>query len=173
MSTPDPADFRQDPPQTGDERAMLRGFLAFQRGTLLWKAAELTGEQLAATKVEPSTMSLLGVLRHTAEVERYWYQICLDQRPIELELWTPADWDGDFNLADATRAEQDLAAFKATIQTSDEIVESYPLDHIFKRAGRDSEHSVRWLYLHMIEEYARHNGHADLLRERTDGMTGF
>jgi uncharacterized protein DUF664 len=172
VSTPDHADFRQDPPQTGDERALLQGFLAFHRGTLLWKTAGLTGEQLLGATVEPSTMSLLGLIRHLAEVERYWFQLCLDERPIELELWTDDHPDGDFTLAEAARAEQDLADLKATIQLSDEILRSYPLDHAFKRPGRDGEYSVRWLYLHMVEEYARHNGHADLLRERADGMTG-
>jgi hypothetical protein len=152
---------------------MLQGFLDFQRGTLLWKTAGLTGEQLLTTKVEPSTMSLLGMVRHVAEVERYWFQICLAERPITLELWTADDPDGDFNRVDATRAEQDLADLRTTIQTSDEILQSYPLDHTFKRPRRDGEYSVRWLYLHMFEEYARHNGHADLFRERADGLTGF
>jgi hypothetical protein len=170
VSTPDQADFRQDPPQTGDERAMLQGFLDFHRGTLLWKTAGLTGEQLLQARVEPSPMSLLGLIRHLTQVEKYWFQVTLAGRPVEVELWTDEHPDGDFTLVDAARAEQDLANFKTAIKLSDEIAGAYPLDHAFKR--RDSEHSVRWLYLHMVEEYARHNGHADLLRERTDGLTG-
>jgi hypothetical protein len=127
---------------------------------------------LAAATIEPSAMSLLGLIRHLAEVERFWFQLCLAERPIELQLWTDENPDGDFELVDAARAEQDLADYKATIQLSDELIGGYPLDHTFTRPRRNGEYSVRWLYIHMVEEYARHNGHADLLRERTDGMTG-
>jgi hypothetical protein len=172
VSTPDEAGYRQDPPQTGDERAVLQGFLDFHRGTLLWKTAGLTGEQLAQATVEPSAMSLLGLIRHLTQVEKYWFELSLAGRPVELELWTDEHPDGDFTLVDAARAEQDLANLKTAIQLSDEIARDHSLDHTFKRPGRDGEYSVRYLYIHMVEEYSRHNGHADLLRERTDGMTG-
>jgi len=170
VSTAD--DFRTDPPNLGGEREVLQGFLDFHRGTLVWKTSGLTGEQLVRASTEPSTMSLLGLIRHLAEVERYWFQVCLAGRPLRLELWTDEHPDGDFDLVDPARAEQDLADLKAAIRTSDELAAAYSLDHTFKRPRGDAQYSLRWLYLHMVEEYARHNGHADLLRERVDGLTG-
>jgi hypothetical protein len=172
VTTAENSPFRTDPPWVAGERELLQGFLDFHRGTLLWKTSGLSGEQLATRSTEPSMMSLLGLVRHLTEVERYWYQICLDGRPVELRLWTDEHPDGDFELVDPAQAEQDLADFKAIIATSDEIVSGYDLDHTFRRPDREAEHSVRWLLIHMVEEYARHNGHADLLRERIDGLTG-
>ena len=150
----------------------MQGFLDFHRGTLLWKTAGLSGEELAQATVEPSSMSLLGLIRHLTQVEKYWFQLCLADRPVELELWTDEHPDGDFTLVDAARAEQDLTNLKTAIQLSDEIARDYSLDDTFKQPRRDGEYSVRYLYIHMVEEYARHNGHADFLRERTDGLTG-
>jgi hypothetical protein len=169
---PTDADFRVDPATTAGERELLQGFLDFHRGTLLWKTAGLTGEQLVQARIEPSAMTLLGLVRHLAEVERYWFQLCLAGRPVELTLWTPQHPDGDFDLVDPARAEDDLADLRETIRISDELVAGYSLDDTFRRPKRDEQCSVRYLYLHLIEEYARHNGHADLLRERTDGLTG-
>jgi hypothetical protein len=165
-------EFRVDPATVASERELLQGFLDFHRGTLLWKTAGLTGEQLAQARIEPSAMTLLGLVRHLSEVERYWFQLCLAGRPIELKLWTAEHPDGDFDLADPARAEEDLADLRETIRRSDEIAAAHALDDVFTRPKGDIELSLRYLYLHMIEEYARHNGHADLLRERTDGLTG-
>jgi uncharacterized damage-inducible protein DinB len=171
---PNDADFRSEPPTTAGERELLQGFLDYHRGTLLWKIAGLTGEQLVQPNVEPSKMSLIGLVRHVTEVERFWFQICLDERPIEPVWWTNEHPDGDFDLVDPTTAEQDVAQYREIIKLSDEIGAKYDLDHICHRPHpRESErYSVRWLYLHMVEEYARHNGHADFLRERIDGETG-
>ncbi|WP_112245312.1 DinB family protein [Kribbella monticola] len=169
---PTDADFRADPPTSAGERELLQGFLDFQRGTFLWKTSGLTGEQLVQAKIEPSTMTLLGLARHLAEVERYWFQLCLAGRPVELALWTHEHPDGDFDLVDPARAEDDLADLRETIRLSDEVVAGYSLDDTFRRPKGDQQYSVRYLYIHLIEEYARHNGHADLLRERTDGLTG-
>lgn len=166
------ADFRVDPPTTASERELLQGFLDFHRGTLLWKTAGLTGEQLSQAASEPSTMSLLGLVRHLAEVERYWFQLSLDRRPIELKLWTDEHPDGDFDLVDPAAAEEDIAQYREAVRLSDEIGAGYDLDHTFQRPRGGDLYSVRWLYVHMIEEYSRHNGHADLLRERIDGLTG-
>jgi hypothetical protein len=164
--------FRVDPPTAASERDLLRGFLDFHRGTLLWKTAGLTGEQLTQARIEPSTMTLLGLVRHLSEVERYWFQLCLAGRPLELKLWTTEHPDGDFDLADPALAEQDLADLREAIRISDELAAGHSLDDTFQRPRGGEEHSVRYLYIHMIEEYSRHNGHADLLRERTDGLTG-
>jgi uncharacterized damage-inducible protein DinB len=163
---------RVEPPTAAGERELLQGFLDFHRGTLLWKISGLTGEQLAQRSVEPSSMSLIGLVRHLTEVERYWYQNCLAQLPVEAEFWTDEHPDGDFDLADAARAEQDVRDYRAIVRTSDELIAQYDLDHTFTRPRREGDYSVRYLLIHMIEEYARHNGHADFLRERIDGLTG-
>jgi hypothetical protein len=173
VTTAETSTFRSEPPQTGGERALLQGFLDFHRGTLLWKISGLTSAQLVNASVEPSVMTLLGLVRHLTEVERYWFEICLAERTVQPRLWTAEHPDGDFDLVDPDRAEQDLADFRTAIRTSDAVVAGYDLDHTFRRPGRDDgEYSVRWLYLHLVEEYARHNGHADLLRERIDGLVG-
>lgn len=172
MPTTDESAYRVTPPSGGDERELLRGFVDFHRGTLLWKTSGLTGEQLVTTSTEPSTMSLIGLVRHLTEVERYWFQLCLAGRPVTLQHWTTEHPDGDFDLVDPGRVEQDLADYQAVIKISDEIAGRYDLDHTFRRPRRNNEYSVRWLYLHLVEEYSRHNGHADLIRERIDGTTG-
>ncbi|MEU4196468.1 DinB family protein [Kribbella sp. NPDC026611] len=164
--------FRVDPPTAAGERELLQGFLDFHRGTLLWKVSGLSGEQLAAQAVEPSTLSLIGLVRHLSEVEKYWFHRALAGHPSEPKYWTAEHPDGDFDLVDPSQAEQDVADYRAIVQLSDDLAARYELDHTFIRPGHEGAYSVRYLYIHMIEEYARHNGHADLLRERVDGTTG-
>jgi uncharacterized damage-inducible protein DinB len=161
-----------EPPTAASERELLQGFLDFHRGTLLWKISGLTGEQLVQRSVEPSSMSLLGLVRHLTEVERYWYQTCLAQLPVTPKFWSNEHPDGDFDFADATQAEQDIRDYRAIVKTSDELIANHDLDDTFERPRREGVYSVRYLLIHMIEEYARHNGHADILRERIDGLTG-
>lgn len=149
---------------------MYQSWLDFHRGTLLWKCAGLTDTQLKAASVSPSTLTLLGLLRHMAEVERSWFR----NRAAGIELpdlyCSEDDPNGEFdNLADAD-VPQDFATFTAECRDADEAVRELSLDHTFE--GRHGPISLRWVYVHMIEEYARHNGHADLLRERIDGATG-
>lgn len=170
MTTPDVSRFRQDPPHVADERAMYQSWLDFHRGTLLWKGAGLSDDQLKTASVSPSSMTLLGLMRHMAEVERWWFRTKAAGLALS-DLYLPQDdEDGDFdNVADAI-VEQDVATFTAECQAADEAVRNLSLDHTFK--GRNGSISLRWVYVHMIEEYARHNGHADLLRECLDGATG-
>ena len=149
---------------------MYQSWLDFHRGTLLWKCAGLSDAQLKRASVPPSALTLLGLLRHMAEVERWWFRT--KAAGLELpDLYCPDDdKDGDFdNIADAD-VERDRATFKAECLAADEAVREMSLDDTFE--GRDGPISLRWAYVHMIEEYARHNGHADLLRERIDGSTG-
>jgi len=168
--TPEVARFRADPPRVADERAMYQGWLDFHRGTLLWKCAGLTDAQLKRAAVPPSTLTLLGLLRHMAEVERAWYRIRAAGIDLPDLYCTKDDEDGDFdNVADADVAEA-FATFKAECLAADEAVRTMSLEDTF--AGRSGPISLRWVYVHMIEEYARHNGHADLLRECIDGATG-
>jgi hypothetical protein len=170
MPTPDDSQFRQAPPHVADERAMYQAWLDFHRGTLLWKCSGLTDAQLRTASVSPSALTLLGLLRHMSEVERWWFRT--KAAGMELpDLYCPDDdKDGDFdNVADAV-VEQDLATYRAECLAADEAVRTMSLDDTF--VGRKGPISVRWVYVHMIEEYARHNGHADLLRESIDGATG-
>ena len=170
MSTHEVSQFREDPRRVAGERPMYQSWLDFHRGTLLWKCAGLSDAQLKSASVPPSALTLLGLLRHMAEVERWWFRT--KAAGLELpDLYCPDDdKDGDFdNVADAD-VERDRATFKAECLAADEAVREMSLDDTF--AGRDGPISLRWAYVHMIEEYARHNGHADLLRERIDGATG-
>ena len=162
---------RQSEPFTGPERAMLQGWLDWHRQTLLTKCAGLTPAQLRTASAEPSNLTLLGLVRHMTEVERAWFTLRAAGRPEAGHVHTTEEnVDGDFNdIADAD-PEADFAAYAAELTTSDKAVADLPLDHEFTL--RDRQISLRWVYLHMIEEYARHNGHADLLRERIDGATG-
>lgn len=164
---------RISPPPVGDERTMLESWLEFHRQTLLRKCAGLTPEQLVLRSAEPSNMSLLGLVRHMAEVERAWFRRRFAAEQVDF-LYCDVDDnpDGDFDDADAGGAEADLAAFTREIELARAAAAGHALEETFHHSHRQVEMSLRWIYLHMIEEYARHNGHADLLRERVDGATG-
>jgi uncharacterized damage-inducible protein DinB len=162
---------RVSEPTTGSERPMLQGWLDWQRQTLLSKCAGLTAEQLKRATVEPSNLTLLGLVRHMAEVERVWFRTRAAGEPEVDDLyWTEEQPDADFENVAGADAEADYAAYLTEVEAADRVAGGLGLDHEFQ--GRDRPMSLRWVYLHMIEEYARHNGHADLIRERLDGVTG-
>ncbi len=172
-----PDDHRPSPPAVADERAMLAAWLDWHRATLDMKCAGLAPAELAARAVEPSTLSLLGLVRHMADVERGWFRRGLAGEDAPPLYYSDADPDGDFDNVEpaAINAESVDAAFArwhAECARAREIVASLPsLDMLFThRSG--SQLSARWVLVHLVEEYARHNGHADLLRERIDGTTG-
>jgi uncharacterized damage-inducible protein DinB len=166
---------REQAPRVGEERSMLEGWLDFHRQTLLGKCSGLDGEALARAACPPSGLSLLALVRHMTEVERHWLR-----RPWNTELdWvycTDEDGDADFDRVDPARASADVAAYRAEVTVCREAIAVHDLDEETAfpnpNTGERRLFSVRWIYLHMIEEYARHNGHADLLRERLDGATG-
>lgn len=171
-------DPREEGPRLGDERATLAEFLRCQRLTLELKCAGLDAEQLARRSVEPSTMSLLGLLRQMAEVERGWFRRVLAgqdaPRLFQTEADRDGDGDGDFNGAVPDPAVVAAAwdAWRAEVAFAERLVAE---EADLGRVARDShggEISVREVLVHMVEEYARHNGHADLLRERIDGRLG-
>lgn len=168
----DPSDFRAEAPETGDERAMLEGFLDYHRGTLLWKASGLTPAQLVTASVEPSGLTMLGLVRHCALNERWWFRQQAAQLDIPETYDLSENEDAELEDLDPDRAEEDFAIYRAEVSAAREAVRDLPLDHTFKNRGRKTDMTLRWVYLHMIEEYARHNGHADLIRERIDGATG-
>ena len=163
---------RVDPPKSpDDERNSLESWLDFHRATLLMKCSGLESEQLALRSCPPSSLSLLGLVRHMTEVEPWFHDF--DGEPASEWYSTDSDPDGAFDSVDPSRANEDLAAYHASVQRAHRAVEGRSLDDISPESGDHGEAiSLRWIYQHMIEEYARHNGHADLLRERIDGATG-
>jgi uncharacterized damage-inducible protein DinB len=161
------------PDRIADERQALEQWLDFHRETLLWKCSGLTSEQLKQRAVEPSPLSLLGLVRHMVEVERWWFRMNAAAEEVGYEYSGTND-EADFEeVADADAA-ADLETFRKEVQTCRAAVEAMSLHDVVASAGDHPERTrnLRWIYLHMIEEYARHNGHADLLRERIDGATG-
>ena len=171
MQEPTP-DQRTDTPRVADERTSLDSWLDFHRATLLWKCDGLTPAQLAERSVEPSTMSLLGLVRHMAEVERGWFRQFVGGEDVP-DLYGREDaLDADFDEVDPARADEDFAIFRDEVEACRKVAAGFDLDHLTHSTRRDIDIDLRWVYVHMIEEYARHNGHADLIRERIDGTIG-
>jgi RimJ/RimL family protein N-acetyltransferase/uncharacterized damage-inducible protein DinB len=163
---------RADPPTVADERTALEGWLDYHRRTLLFKCAGLTAEQLTQRSVEPSSMSLLGLVRHMADVERAWFRRRFAKEQIDGLYWSEENLDGDFDDVDSADAEADFATFHSEVDAARAAAAGHSLDETFHHPRLEIDMDLRWIYLHMIEEYARHNGHADLLRERIDGTVG-
>jgi uncharacterized damage-inducible protein DinB len=162
---------RTEPPFLLGEREMLDGWLDFHRVTLLLKCEGLTDEQRKARPVPTSLMSLHGLVRHMAEVERGWFRKVIAQEDIPY-LWDFSENDdADFAPIDDADWEADLAAWHAECDAARAIAAGRGLDYTGVRRGEAV--SLRWVYTHMIEEYARHNGHADLIREMLDGAVGY
>ncbi|MGH3742469.1 MAG: DinB family protein [Micromonosporaceae bacterium] len=162
---------RPDIPFIADERAMLESWLDFHRQTLLHKCAGLTPEQLKQRAVPPSSMSLLGLVRHMADVERWSFRRNPGEALDPIYWDTDNSGDADFDEVDTADPEADFAVFHNEVEAARKAAADRTLDDAF-RSKRGNEISMRWVYAHMIEEYARHNGHADLLRECIDGATG-
>ena len=161
----------RDPvPRDAGERTQLDAWLEFHRQTLLRKCAGLTAEQLAERAASPSNLSLIGLVRHMTEVERGWLRGRYFGARLSAVYCTDESPDADFDEASADTAERDLETYTTEIAAARATYTGRPLDET--QTLRHGDVNLRWIYLHMIEEYARHNGHADLLRERIDGKTG-
>jgi len=169
----DLADKRADPPAAGDERAVLTGFLDYQRQTLLLKCTGLTPEQLLQRAAPPSTLCLLGLIRHLTEVEYGWLHARFAGMD-DVELYGPGDADLEVAEADEQSVAAAFALFAETVARSRAITAdaelSAPTAQAHPRTGE--RYSLRWILTHLIEEYARHNGHADLIRQAVDGAVG-
>jgi uncharacterized damage-inducible protein DinB len=176
MTEPDPADPRVDPPGDGDEATQLHGFLDYHRDTLFMKTAGLDQQQLARPH-PPSALTLAGLLKHMALVEDNWFSVMLHGND-DAEQWRGVDWESDpdweFRTARSDDPDELRAMLHDAIGRSRELVAGLPLDTMSKRRRMYGNElvSLRWIVLHMIEEYARHNGHADLIRESIDGSVG-
>jgi uncharacterized damage-inducible protein DinB len=164
---------RADPGLILGERQALEAWLDFHRDTLLLKCAGLTADQLKERAVPPSRLSLLGLVRHMTEVERSWFRIHAGNRDMPFP-YDPDQTGEDFEALDDADAAANIEAYLEEIGLARAAVASKQLDDVVPSHGHHPERGrdIRWIYLHMIEEYARHNGHADLIRERIDGVTG-
>jgi uncharacterized damage-inducible protein DinB len=172
---------RVSPPHAGSEAATLTGFLDYQRATLAWKCAGLTDEQLQAS-LPPTSMTLGGLLKHCARAEDHWFAETVG-RAYACEPWASADPDGTWewewvsaarDSGEALRAlwADRVARARAVVAAELAAGELAGLGRMHPAWGGQDSVSLRWVLVHMIEEYARHNGHADLLREALDGSTG-
>jgi uncharacterized damage-inducible protein DinB len=163
---------RQEPAFVLGERQMLEGWLEFHRMTLLLKCEGLDDAARKCRPVPTSKLSLHGLVRHMAEVERNWFRRVLLRDPGTPPIWyDPAVEDSELVPLDNANWEADVQAWQAECHASRETAAFRGLDDAGLRHGNPC--TLRWIYNHMIEEYARHNGHADLIRELIDGAVGW
>ncbi|WP_329078136.1 DinB family protein [Streptomyces niveus] len=167
-------DDRVGPPHLGTERETLRAFLDHHRATLAMKCAGLSDDDLRQRSMPPSTLSLLGLVRHLAEVERAWFRRVFEDNAAPM-LWSPPgeiDFQAAYDASASSRSEA-FTAWEAEVETSQRIERaagSLDLTGHQPRWGEDV--SLRMVMVHVLLEYGRHNGHADLLREGVDGTVG-
>jgi hypothetical protein len=168
-------DTRTDGPMTGEERAVLDHWLDLYRDTVLLKIAGLDAEQLARRAVAPSSMSPIGIVRHLTEVEAYWLRVVLlDEADVPDYYCTATNPDGDFDGVDPRTAAADVAAYQAEVRVTRANATAWSdLGVPVRGLRRGKQVNLRWILTHLIEEYARHLGHMDLLREAIDGRTGY
>ncbi|MGP3985597.1 DinB family protein [Streptomyces sp. 3N207] len=164
-------DTREPLPLVGDERELLTRYIDWYRETLLLKCTGVPPEALSERTVPPSGMSLHGLLRHLAGVERWWFRIQFAGEELPLLYYSDDDPDQDFDALDGDPAEA-LTVWRAECERSREIVAAAELDATGTHARTGRPFSLRRALIHMIAEYAQHCGHADLMRERIDGATG-
>jgi hypothetical protein len=165
---PTPPDDRREPPADADERTLLVGWLEFHRATLARKCAGLTEAQLRSCPVPPSTLSLVGLVRHLTEIERLYIRHGFAGEPLTPLLYvSDTEPDGDFDLLDDVAGS--MAAWREHVEAARAHVAAAP--DLGARGVRSPE-TLRWVLGKVAQEYARHNGHADLLRQALDGATG-
>jgi hypothetical protein len=166
-------DTRVDPPRLGDERQTLVAFLEWHRQTFELKCSNVAPERLSDRSVAPSELSLHGLLRHLAGVERWWFRQQFAGEDIDLLYYSDDEPDQDFTRLDGDVAEA-FTVWKDECARSRRIVaEAVSLDESSVDSAGGTPFSLRWVLVTMIAEYAQHNGHADLLREQIDGATGY
>ncbi|HWD24471.1 MAG TPA: DinB family protein [Acidimicrobiales bacterium] len=165
---------RHEPEWVDGERATLLGWLDYHRATLALKCEGLSSEQLGLRSAPPSSISLIGLVRHMTDVERGWFRQVFEA---ETDLpdhysYERGGFDQAFDSIDPDDAPASMAAWIAECDVSRAIVDRHSLDDVSTTPHRGKSIGLRWIVTHMIEEYARHNGHADILRERIDGAVG-
>jgi len=163
---------RAEPEIAVDERATLEQFLDYFRATLLIKVDGLDTETSRRQACPPSTLNLLGLVRHMAAVERHWFRRTLLAEDVPQLFFTDDDPELDMQPPPEATLEEAIAAFNTEMDAARRAVADLALDDLALAPRYDGHPSLRWIMVHMIEEYARHAGHADLLREAIDGSTG-
>jgi hypothetical protein len=151
----------------------LSSWLDFYRATLIYKCAGLGVEELSMHPVAASSLSLLGLIRHMTFVEQVWFESTFANFAAPTYYGRDVDPDADFNDLASVPLDKVLANYDAACSRSRELSEGHPLDTMAASQRRGREVDLRWIFIHMIEEYARHCGHADILRELIDGSTGY
>ncbi|MDQ3645394.1 MAG: DinB family protein [Actinomycetota bacterium] len=163
---------RIDPPAAAGESETLHAFLDYHRATLLSKIEGVSDEDLRWSPV-PSGTTLLGLVKHLAYVERWWFQDRFAGREAGTYPWTDGDWDADFRIEPDETTAEIVDLYLREVAQSRAITDGVDLEERAQRARKTAEPAtLRWIVAHMIEEMARHNGHADILRELIDGVTG-
>ena len=173
VMTPIPEPTREDPPNAGPERLQLEAWLDFYRTTLVQKCAGLSDAELTMPSAPPSNLTLLGLVRHMTFVEQVWFETVFAGREVDEYYKLLDDRDANFTNLDSAPIADVFALYATACATSREIARAHDLDEMAALERRGRHVDLRWIHVHMIEEYARHCGHADLLRERIDGVTGY
>ncbi len=151
---------------------MLDAWLDYHRETLAWKCSGLSDAQLRERSAPPSTLSLLGLVRHMADVERGWFRRTLGGEAVPRIYSSDDNPDGDFDDVDGADTAEAFETWRRECEAARQAASAAESLDVTGTSRHGHEISLRWILVHMIEEYARHNGHADLLRERIDGATG-
>jgi uncharacterized damage-inducible protein DinB len=151
---------------------MLDSWLEYHRATLAMKCEGLSTDELRRRAVPPSTLSLLGLVRHMADVERSWFRRVLAGEDAPPLYYTQTDRDGDFDNVDTADPEEAFSTWRGECEHARTVAAAHSLDDVVTHRLWGQSVSLRWIMVHMIEEYARHNGHADFLRECIDGSVG-
>ena len=167
MST---GDHRPDPPYAAPPKEMLASFLDFHRATLLWKIEELSDEEVRRP-LTASGVCLLAIVKHSAMVERWWFQIGFAGLDVP-KGWSKEDPNSDWRIESHETTEQIVELYETECARSREIIARAAWDDLAKQPGRRPGLTFGWILTHMVEEVARHNGQADILREMIDGATG-
>ena len=168
---------RTDPPAQADETTMLIAFLDYYRASLILKSLGLTDEQARTCAVPPSDLNISGLIRHMAEVERAWFQRWFIENDAPPIYYSDHDPDGDIHTGPNDTLADAIAVWEKEVQRAREIAATARPDDVAKHVATEPHRAgfqpnMRWILNHMIEEYARHCGHADLLRQRIDGVVG-
>lgn len=164
---------RRIPQASLDEKTSLRQWIAFYRATLVNRCAGLNVEQLTRRSIPSSELTLLGLLRHMSAVEQYWFPHILRGDEVDWYYDASDDPDLDFHDLQSVPLEVVLARLDEAVARSDAIIDAHSLDDLALKECYRGHVSLRWILAHLLEEYARHCGHADLLREAIDGMRGY
>jgi hypothetical protein len=159
---------RPEDPTSNDEPRMLREWLSFYRGMIAWKSRGLSRDQLIASAVPPSHLSLLGLVRHLSEMERAYLRNGVGGASLPLIYCTEQEPDGDFDGVRDADPDAVFATWREECARADDAIDAAPSPDTRGQSAR----SLRWYLVKVIGEYARHTGHADLIRERIDGVTG-